>query len=255
MNFVLKIFIIEFDHSDIHFDPIKALFGPKQLSLPAIMMKGASPVVTKPPEPVERPTKWGKEAEKTFNPPPFHGIARGISLNDVEYLMRLYRLDELVKKKNLGQLDISDRDVRSPSPEPIYDKEGKRLNTTEQRMKDEMISEIQTLIDECQSMNPKFVPPHEFRNMKKSRKIYLPESTDGHNNFAGLILGHGGENQKRIETKSNCKISLRGRQAYMVSVYASLLNLRRNIDLYFLPRKNDLNLDLDFDFFLEEAGL
>jgi splicing factor 1 len=175
-------------------------------------------------EPQERPTKWGKEVEKTFNPPSFHAVARGISLHDVEYLMRLYRLDELIKKKNLGQLDLNDRDARSPSPEPIYDKEGKRLNTTEQRMKDEMMLEIQILIDECKEMNPKFVAPHEFRNLKKSRKIYLPESSDGHNNFAGLILGHKGENQKRIEAKSGCKISLRGRQAYMVRSWIDLRN-------------------------------
>lgn len=168
-------------------------------------------------KPQERPTKWGKDEEKTFRPPKFHAIPRGIPLQDIEYLMRLYRLDELIKKKNLGQLDLTDVECRSPSPEPIYDKEGKRLNTTEKRMKDEMMAEIQVLIDECQSMNPKFVPPHEFRNLKKTRKIFLPESTDGKNNYAGLILGQKGENQKRIENKTGCKISLRGRQAYMVN--------------------------------------
>lgn len=166
----------------------------------------------------ERPTKWGKENEKTFHPPKFHAIPRGLPLHEVEYLMRLSRLDELIKKKNIGQLDLSDIECRSPSPEPIYDKEGKRLNTTEKRMKDEMTIEIQSLIDECEMMNPRFVPPHEFRNMKKTRKIFLPESTDGKNNYAGLILGQKGENQKRIEGKTGCKISLRGRQAYMVKI-------------------------------------
>jgi splicing factor 1 len=121
--------------------------------------------------------------------------------------------------KNIGQLDLQDRDVRSPSPEPIYDKEGKRLNTTEQRMKDEMVEEILTLIDECKDMNPNFVPPHEFRNVKKQRKIFIPESAAGSkNNFAGLILGQKGENQKRIEKKTGCKISLRGKSAHTVSI-------------------------------------
>jgi splicing factor 1 len=79
----------------------------------------------------ERTSKWGDPEEKVFNPPSFYAIARGIPQHEIEYLMRLYRLDELIKMKNIGQLDLQDRDVRSPSPEPIYDKDGKRLNTTE----------------------------------------------------------------------------------------------------------------------------
>ena len=155
-------------------------------------MGGAPPEEIAPKNPkTERPTKWGDESEKVFNPPSFYAIARGIPQHEVEYLMRLYRLDELVKMKNVGQLDLQDRDVRSPSPEPIYDKEGKRLNTTEQRMKEEMLEEILTLIDECKDMNPNFIPPHEFRNVKKSRKIYIPEGANGSkNNFAAVSYTH-----------------------------------------------------------------
>lgn len=204
--------------------------GAKATALPMLTMGGTPPVIAQSKsEPQERPTKWGKDEEKTFRPPKFHAIPRGIPLQDIEYLMRLYRLDELIKKKNLGQLDLTDVECRSPSPEPIYDKEGKRLNTTEKRMKDEMMAEIQVLIDECLSMNPKFVPPHEFRNLKKTRKIYLPESTDGKNNYAGLILGQKGENQKRIENKTGCKISLRGRQAYMVKDPLTPLLLEKEV--------------------------
>lgn len=199
-------------------------------------MGGAPPeeTLTESQKQPERPTKWGDEDEKVFNPPSFYAVARGVPLHEVEYLIRLYRLDELVKMKNVGQLDLQDRDVRSPSPEPIYDKDGKRLNTTEQRMKDEMVDEITTLIDECKDMNPNFIPPHEFRNVKKSRKIFIPESaTGGKNNFAGLILGQKGENQKKIETKTGCKISLRGKSAHTVSIlifqYRFLTSLEKEI--------------------------
>lgn len=143
----------------------------------------------------ERPTKWGSEEEKMFSPPSFYAIARGVPLHEIEYLMRLYRLDELIKMKNVGQIDLQDRDVRSPSPEPIYDKDGKRLNTTEIRMREEMTQEILNLIEDCKDMNPNFVPPQEYRNLKKSRKIYIPETAQSSkNNFAGLILGQKGEN-------------------------------------------------------------
>ena len=182
-------------------------------------MSGAPPpeTLSKAQKKPERMTKWGNDDEKVFSPPSFYAIARGVPLHEVEYLLRLYRLDELIKMKNIGQLDLQDRDVRSPSPEPVYDKDGKRLNTTEIRMKDEMMEEIMTLIDECKDMNPNFIPPHEFRNLKKSRKIYIPETAQGSkNNFAGLILGQKGENQKKIETKTGCKISLKGRSAHTV---------------------------------------
>lgn len=39
----------------------------------------------------------------------------------------LYRLDELTAKINDYAPD--DADLKSPSPEPIYDKDGKRINT------------------------------------------------------------------------------------------------------------------------------
>lgn len=183
-----------------------------------LTLGGQAPIIKKS-EGNERPTKWGNELEKTFKPPALPGVARGLVLEDVEYLIRLYRLDELTKKKNLGQVEIDDRDVRSASPEPIYDKNGKRMNTTELRMKDEMKREIHTLIEECMAMNPKFVPPPEYRNLKKTRKIYIPETEEGQNNYAGIILGHGGETQKRLEMKSRCKISIRGRQSYMVKFF------------------------------------
>ena len=78
-----------------------------------------------------------------------------------------------------------------------------------------MNREIQSLVDDLQEMNPKFVPPSDWKNLKKSRKIYLPESGDNQNNYAGTILEQGGQVQKRLEAKTGCKISIRGRQSYM----------------------------------------
>jgi len=204
---------------DIHFDPIKSLLATKSITMPILAITAANPIAEavkskSSNKPKKRPTKWGEEWEKVFNPPPLPAIARGLPLEDFEYLIRLYRLDELIKKKNLGQTEQPDSDIRSPSPEPIYDKAGKRVNTTEQRYKDEMVREIQALIDECQEMNPKFVPPADWKNLKKSRKIYLPETSDNQNNYAGTILGQGGQMQKRLEAKTGCKISIRGRQSY-----------------------------------------
>ena len=65
-----------------------------------------------PNEVKKRPTKWGDECEKILGPPSLPGFARGLPLDELEYLIRLYRLDYLIKKKNLGQLEMLDADVK-----------------------------------------------------------------------------------------------------------------------------------------------
>jgi splicing factor 1 len=208
--------------SDIHFDPIMSLIGNKAIGAQTFLaITGPNPVQAmmnsqQNAENSKRPTKWGKQSEKVFNPPSLPGIARGLPLQELEYLIRLYRLDQLIKMRNLGQLEIIDGEIRSPSPEPIFDNMGVRLNTLERRCKDEMAREIQSLVDDCQDIDKKFVPPADWKNLKKSRKIFLPESTGGEyeNNYAGTILGQGGEVQKRLEAKSGCKISIRGRMSH-----------------------------------------
>lgn len=46
--------------------------------------------------------------------------------------------------------------ARSPSPEPIYDAMGKRLNTREQRFKEKMTSERNSIIEIALRKNPMF---------------------------------------------------------------------------------------------------
>ena len=45
-----------------------------------------------------------------------------------------------------------DPDLRSPSPEPIYDNQGKRINTREVRKRDYFIRERISLIEDCMKM-------------------------------------------------------------------------------------------------------
>jgi hypothetical protein len=68
--------------------------------------------------------RWGEEFQKTFNPPPLNWVPHQLGSDELEYILRLYRLDEVTKKLYLGDYVIHDTDVRSPSPLPIYDKVG-----------------------------------------------------------------------------------------------------------------------------------
>ena len=123
----------------------------------------------------DRTSKWGPDYEKTFNPPFLHYICPHLSSDDTEYLIRLYALDDLYQRHTGLNDFLDDPDIRSPSPEPIYDVHGRRINTREQRYKENMLREKHILIEECLRINKSFVPPSDYKPMKKQKKIYLPE--------------------------------------------------------------------------------
>jgi splicing factor 1 len=82
--------------------------------------------------------------------------------------------------------ESNDPDLRSPSPEPVYDaKTGLRQNTREQRLKEKYIKERLRLIEEVMLMDPNFIPPPDYRPPKKTRKIYIPEPNNPSLNYIG----------------------------------------------------------------------
>lgn len=62
-------------------------------------------------------------------------------------------------------------------------------------------------------MRKEFVPPTDYKPLKKIKRIYLTESAlnDTGANYLGKIIGHKGATQKRIQQITGCSISLRGR--------------------------------------------
>jgi splicing factor 1 len=62
-------------------------------------------------------------------------------------------------------------------------------------------------------MNIGFMTPYDWKPMKKSRRIYLPEYDNPELNFVSLVIGHRGKTQRILEEKSGCRISVQGRMA------------------------------------------
>lgn len=58
---------------------------------------------------------------------------------------------------------LSSTTHRSPSPEPIYNSEGKRLNTREYRTRKKIEEERHSLITEMVGLNPDFKPPADYK--------------------------------------------------------------------------------------------
>lgn len=138
-----------------------------------------------------------------------------LSLEQLEALLIRVRIEEITKQINMGDvgLDLVDERDRSPSPEPIYDKEGKRLNTREQRAKEKLNKERTELVELALAMDPTFKPPPDYiaASAKKSRKILIPQDKYPEYNFIGLIIGPRGNTQKRLEKETGCKIAIRGK--------------------------------------------
>ena len=100
---------------------------------------------------------------------------------------------------------------RSPSPPPRYDSMGKRTNTTEMRMRENLNNERNRIIENLIRINPLFQPPPDFVRTKPHRKVYIPYKDHPEYNFIGLIIGPRGNTQKRMERETNTKISIRGK--------------------------------------------
>ena len=87
------------------------------------------------------------------------------------------RIEDANMRLRSGKLGIpEDPDRRSPSPEPIYNHEGKRLNTRDIRWRKRIETERHDAIKEMLSLNPHYRVPPDYRppEAKIEDKIYLP---------------------------------------------------------------------------------
>ena len=100
---------------------------------------------------------------------------------------------------------------RSPSPPPKYDINGKRTNKREDRMREALTEERNSLIASLIKINPNYVPPADYVKPKPLRRIYIPVKEYPQYNFIGLVIGPRGNTQKKLEQDTNCKISIRGK--------------------------------------------
>jgi hypothetical protein len=64
---------------------------------------------------------------------------------------------------------------RSPSPEPIYDQQGKRQNTREVRARRKIEEQRHQLVSELLVLNPDYKAPADYKYVLKKKKISSPD--------------------------------------------------------------------------------
>jgi splicing factor 1 len=79
------------------------------------------------------------------------------------YLTQL-RIEQISRMLRTGELGIpSNPDERSPSPEPIYDSTGKRLNTRDVRQRNKLEAERHQFVLEMFKLNADYKPPPDYK--------------------------------------------------------------------------------------------
>uniref|UniRef100_UPI00358EBC56 splicing factor 1 isoform X2 n=1 Tax=Myxine glutinosa TaxID=7769 RepID=UPI00358EBC56 len=160
-------------------------------------------------------SRWGDDVVDKINVPGMPTVLPPGLTKDQEraYIVQL-QIEDLNRKLRTGDLGISSNpEERSPSPEPIYNSDGKRLNTRDFRMRKKLEDERHSLIQEMLRLNTDYKPPGDYKPpaQKISERIMIPQEEHPDINFIGLIIGPRGNTLKKIEKECNAKIMIRGK--------------------------------------------
>ncbi|KAH8585169.1 transcription or splicing factor [Cryptosporidium sp. chipmunk genotype I] len=156
-------------------------------------------------------SRWKSVYEKEYIPPAYSDFPPGMNNYEIDQFLREQRLEELIYKLQMGEIEYGSPDIREPSPPPIYDKNGSRINTREARVRKNMEEELSNLIEYMSKNVEGYVVPKDYKPLKKTKKLIIPLDKYPDYNFMGLIIGPRGYNHRRLEAESGTQISIRGK--------------------------------------------
>ncbi|KAF9996715.1 hypothetical protein BGZ65_007700, partial [Modicella reniformis] len=160
----------------------------------------------------KRKSRWAADDEKVTIPGMPTALPSNMSSEQLEMFLLHTRLEEISKKLKTGDVLPTDDRERSRSPEPVYNNEGKRVNTREYRYRKKLEDERHQLIESAIKKYPDFRPPSDYKRPTKTvDKVYIPVKEFPEINFIGLLIGPRGNTLKKMEGDSGAKISIRGR--------------------------------------------
>jgi len=159
----------------------------------------------------KRGKRWGQPDDKPYKPLCYVDIPMGLAEKEIDQFLREQRLEDLHRKIQAHELEDHDPDIRPPSPPPVYDKAGNRLNTRDIRIRKAMTAEYNRLIRYMIKNVEGYLPPVDWKPAKLLKKIIIPIEKFPQAPFMGVIIGPRGVNHKRLQDTTGCKIFIRGR--------------------------------------------
>ncbi|XP_076802102.1 splicing factor 1-like isoform X1 [Clavelina lepadiformis] len=162
----------------------------------------------------KKKSRWGNVTLKTEIPGMPATIPTHLTPEQQKAYIVQLQIEDISRKLKSGDLGIPPNpEDRSPSPEPIYNGEGKRMNTREYRTRKTLEEERHKLIQKMLELNTDYKPPMDYKPMMQriSERVMIPQDGNPNINFVGLLIGPRGNTLKKIEKESNCKIMIRGK--------------------------------------------
>ncbi|KAF5402761.1 Splicing factor [Paragonimus heterotremus] len=169
-----------------------------------------------PEPPRKRKSRWSSASDndRTYIP----GMPTQLPPNltpqqEKAYILQL-QIEDISRRLKCGDLGIpKNPEDRSPSPEPIYSSEGKRLNTREYRTRKRMEDERHSLVQELMELNPDYKPPTDYKPPQNriTDKVFIPQDNHPDINFVGLLIGPRGNTLKALEKDTGAKVIIRGK--------------------------------------------
>ncbi|CAF2110174.1 unnamed protein product [Rotaria magnacalcarata] len=163
----------------------------------------------------KRKRRFGDETDRVFLPNMPTTISATTMTDQQQkiYVLQV-QIEELTRRLKMSDLGIStNSEARSPSPEPIYDQQGKRQNTREVRTRRKIEEQRHRLVTELLVLNPEYKAPADYKptQAKYIDKVMIPQEDHPDINFVGLIIGPRGNTLKTLEKETNAKIIIRGK--------------------------------------------
>ncbi|CAH8870749.1 unnamed protein product [Trichobilharzia szidati] len=172
--------------------------------------RSRSPQGSPDPTPRKRKSRWSAaETDRIFIP----GMPTQLPPNltpqqEKVYIIQL-QIEDISRRLKSGDLGIpKNPEDRSPSPEPIYSSDGKRLNTREYRTRKKLEDDRHALVQQLMDINPEYKPPSDY---KITDKVFIPQENHPDINFVGLLIGPRGNTLKALEKETGAKVIIRGK--------------------------------------------
>ncbi|KAL0299506.1 UNVERIFIED_CONTAM: Splicing factor-like protein 1 [Sesamum radiatum] len=129
---------------------------------------------------------------------------------DPKIINKKVKLLEINKKLQSPEIyDERPEGERSPSPEPVYNNLGMRINTRDVRVRKKLMNERSCILSKLAKTNLTFKSPAKPKTTKFVKKLFVPEKEYPKYNFIGLILGPKGNYPKENGKENWCKDPLK----------------------------------------------
>ncbi|KAG6354463.1 hypothetical protein INS49_004480 [Diaporthe citri] len=162
----------------------------------------------------ERRTRWGSETPTAELNGLKTAITTAMTPEQLDAYILHFRIEEIGREARSADLTQRTDSSRSPSPPPVYDSSGRRINTRQQRYRRRLEDERQALVGFAINTIPRYEASRNFRGFQRqlvTEKVYIPVKDFPHVNFIGQILGPRGRSLTDMNNQSGANIAIRGK--------------------------------------------